>query len=109
MLIIPTQPLPNQTIQASLNNQSTQLNIYQTQYQMVMDVLLNGTAIVQGQPCQNLNLIVRLEYLGFQGDFTWLDTQGTDDPIYTGIGTRFLLVYLTPTDIAGLALPAGES
>jgi hypothetical protein len=33
----------------------------------------------------------------------WFDTQGASDPVYTGAGSRFQLVYLEPAD-----LPAGE-
>jgi len=69
-----------------------------------MDVLVGGTTIISGVICENLNRIVRDAYLGFSGDFAWYDTQGTSDPVYTGIGTRFVLLYLTPDDLAALGL-----
>lgn len=47
-----------------------------------------------------MNLIVRSAYLGFIGDLAFIDTQGTSDPIYAGLGTRFQLVYLFPVDVA---------
>ena len=50
-----------------------------------------------------MNRIVRDLYLGFVGDFIWFDTQGSSDPIYMGLGSRFILVYLAPAD-----LPAGQ-
>jgi hypothetical protein len=109
MLVIPVQPLPNQTLQVQLNGQPVQLNLYQTNFQMQMDVLLAGEPIIQGQPCQNLNLLVRYSYLGFEGDLTWLDTEGTDDPDYLGLGSRFQLLYLDPTDVASLNLPTGQT
>lgn len=103
MLVVPVQALPNQTLQAQLDNQAVTLNIYQFPAGLFMDVLVGGVPILTGVICQNLNRIVRDLYLGFAGDFVWFDTQGASDPVYTGAGSRFQLVYLEPAD-----LPAGE-
>lgn len=103
MQVIPIQPLPNQTMQVQLANQPCTLNIYQLAYGLFIDVVLNDSIIVGGVICENLNRIVRSLYLGFVGDFVFVDTQGTDDPIYTGLGDRFILVYLEEAD-----LPADE-
>ena len=102
MEVVPTQPVANQTLTVQLDNQNTQLNIRQTRYCMFMDVLVNNEPIIMGVICQNLNRIVRDLYLGFQGDFVWQDSQGDSDPFYTGLESRFSLVYLSPED-----LPAG--
>ena len=62
-----------------------------------------GVVVITGGICWNLNLIVRDTYLGVVGDFVWFDTTGNGaDPVYTGIGARFILLYLTPTDLAAL-------
>lgn len=103
MLGVPVQALPNQTLQVQLDGQSCTLNIYQFQYGLFMDVYVGAALVVAGVVCENLNRIVRSIYLGFTGDFVFFDTQGTDDPVYTGLGARFLLVYLEESD-----LPAGE-
>jgi hypothetical protein len=42
---------------------------------------------------------VRDLYLGFSGDLFFADTQGTNDPYYTDLGTRYLLVYVTPGEV----------
>lgn len=104
MLEIGALAIPNQTLQAQLGTQPTILNIYQYTYGMFMDVYIGPTPIITGVICENLNRIVRDAYLGFSGDFIWNDTQGTSDPIYTGIGTRFQLIYLTAADLAALGL-----
>ena len=109
MQVIPLQPLPNQTVQVQLSNQAVQLNLFQNAYGFFMDVLLAGSPVIEGQPCQNLNLIVRWQYLGFVGDFAWLDVQGSEDPVFNQLGTRFILLYLDETDIEALDLPPGES
>lgn len=101
MLVVPTKPLPNQQIQVLLDNQPCTLHIYQTAYGLFMDVFVADTLIVAGVICRNANKIVRSVYLGFIGDFVFVDgeTEGTD-PIYTGLGTRFTLVYLEAADLA---------
>lgn len=103
MLVVPTQAVPNQTFQVALAGQAVQINIYQYAYGLFMDVFVNGIPIVTGVICENLNRIVRSLYLGLVGDFIWFDTQGTGDPVYTGLGTRWQLVYLETAD-----LPAGQ-
>jgi hypothetical protein len=103
MLVIPLQPLPNQTAQVQLGGQPVQLNIYQTAYQLAIDVLVGGVPIIQGQPCQNMNLLIRYSYLGFLGDLCWIDTQGMEDPLYYGVGTRWQLLYLDQNDLAAAA------
>ena len=62
--------------------------------------------IIAGVLCQNLNRIVRSLYLGFVGDFMFNDNQGDTDPVYTGFGGRYQLVYFAPADLAALGLPS---
>jgi hypothetical protein len=103
MQIVPVQPIPNQTLQVILNNQACVLNIYQLDYGLFMDVYVGVKLITCGVICQNLNRIVRYAYLGFVGDLVWDDTQGAgnpQDPVYTGLGSRFILIYVDPADIA---------
>lgn len=99
MLIVPLQAVPNQTLAVLLSNQACQLNVYQKAFGLYMDVLVSNKLIIGGVICQNLNRIVRSLYFGFQGDFWFSDQQGTSDPDYTGLGTRFVLQYLEPSDL----------
>ena len=104
MVIIPTTAVENQTLQVSLGSQATQLRIYQKAFGLFMDVLVNNVLIIGGVLCLNQNLIVRDAYLGFSGDLAWIDNQGSTDPIYTGLGSRYSLAYLTPSDLADVNL-----
>jgi hypothetical protein len=97
--IIPLQAIPNQSIQQFLDGQTTQINVYQKSTGLYCDVLVSGVAIISGVICRNLNRIVRDLYLGFLGDLMFLDQQGDIDPYYTGLGTRWVLVYLAPSDL----------
>lgn len=106
--VVPIQPNPNQTVQVVLSNQACTLNIYQKSTGLFMDVLVDDVLIIGGVICQNLNRIVRSLYLGFIGDFAWVDVQGTvdangiavgTDPVYTGFGTQYFLIYATPDEL----------
>lgn len=70
---------------------------------LFMDLMSNGQEIIGDVICQNLNRIVRNDYLGFIGDFVFLDNYGQDvDPFFAGLGTRFSLVYLSEADIESI-------
>lgn len=99
MQLVPLQPIASQTLTVQLNGQDCTLNIYQKYTGLFMDVLVSGVGIIYGVLCENLNRIVRSLYLGFQGDFVFLDTQGTSNPSYTGLGSQFVLIYLSPSDL----------
>lgn len=100
---IPLKAVANQTLLTPVGSQNCRVNIYQKNTGLFMDVLVDETPIVLGVICQDLNRIVRDLYLGFVGDFMFLDTQGSDDPVYTGLGARWLLFYIEAGD-----LPAGQ-
>ena len=103
MQTIQVEAVPNQTVTVLLAGQLTQLNIYtMSDGLLYMDVLLNNVVIVSGVLCLNNNLIVRSISSGFLGDFIFTDTQGNTDPYYTGLGTRFQLLYLTASEVAAL-------
>lgn len=99
---VPLNQTPNQELTIGLNNQVCQIAVYQKSGGLFLDLYVNDGLIIAGVLCQNLNRIVRSLYLGFSGDLAFFDTQGTDDPDYTGLGSRFLLEYVPPSE-----LPAG--
>lgn len=109
MLYIPLQQIPNQAAVVQLNGQNSQVNVYQKFFGLFLDLYVNDVLIIGGCYCRNLNRLVRSAYLGFQGDLGFWDTQGTSDPYYTGVGSRFQLVYLTLADLAAIGVPPGGS
>ena len=102
MQLVPLNTLPNQTVAIQLNGQSCTLNVYQKSTGLFMDVLVNDVLIIGGVLCENLNRIVRSAYLGFIGDFAFVDTQGSLDPYYASIGTRFYLLYFNAGELSAL-------
>jgi hypothetical protein len=99
MLIVPVQAAPNQTLSVLLANQLCQVTLRTRFYGLFMDVSVNDAPIVQGVICQNWNKIIRSAYLGFVGDLAFWDTQGSNDPAYIGLGSRYLLYYLEKSDL----------
>lgn len=93
MLIIPVSAVPNQVEAVPLEGQSFILQLCQRSSGLYMDVFMNGQGIIFGVLCENRNLIIRNRYFGSPGDFYFVDTQGDADPEYTGIGSRYLLMY----------------
>lgn len=102
MQIIPLQPVPSQTFTITLNNQLCQINVYQKNTGLFLDLFVGGVLIIGGVICLNLVRIVRNTYLGFIGDLAFIDNQGSSDPFYTGLGTRYSLAYLELPDVAAV-------
>jgi hypothetical protein len=99
MQIIPIADVPNQTLNVTLASQNCNINVYQKSTGLYCDLYIGSTLIIGGVICENLNRIVRSLYLGFIGDLCFQDTQGTSDPSYPGLGTRFLFLYLSVSDL----------
>lgn len=103
MQIIPIRAVPNQALTVTLGGQPCQINIVQKSTGVFLDLYVEETRILVGVICQDRNPVVRSVYLGFTGDLAFVDTQGEDDPTYTGFGTRFILCYLVPGDFIAAA------
>ena len=111
MLIVPVQATPNQTFTVLLAGQSCQISLNTREdgrlyFSLTVD---NVTPIVNNVVCENINRLVRYAYLGFIGDFWFIDTQSTmdvdgntvgADPDYTGLGSRFLFEYIEESDLS---------
>lgn len=108
--VVPLQAIPNQVLQVVLDNQSCVLEIYQQDYGLYMNVTLGNQLIVAGVLCLNLVKIVRgsiaaIGTPGFSGDFAFFDSEAStdpdagEDPVYTGLGSRFLLLYYSEADL----------
>jgi hypothetical protein len=102
MIVIPLNAVPAQSLVTQLSGQTVQLNVYQKFYGVFIDVLVSNTVIISGVLALNGVLIVRSQYLGFSGDFAFWDTYSPTTPLnpyYTGLGSRYQLVYYLPTDL----------
>lgn len=102
-MIVPVQATASQTLAVQLSNQLCQINLRTRgvvgEFGLFMDLFSFGEPIVQGVKCLDRNRIVRDLYFGFQGDFAFYDTQGNDAPFYAGLGSRFQMVYILPSEL----------
>jgi hypothetical protein len=95
MIRVPLQPVPNQTLAITLAQQPVQLAVRQNAGQLYLDLVLRGESIVRTRICRDRQrLLLDAQYRGFVGDFAFVDTQGTEDPKYTGLGSRWQLYYI---------------
>lgn len=93
------QPVPSQQTQVSLDGQSCSIAVYVKSTGMYFDLAVSGTPIAYAIQCKNAVSLVPTAYLGFSGWLIFWDTQGSLDPQYTGLGSRWLLLYLDEGDL----------
>ena len=119
-LIVPTAGVPNQSFNVVLDSQAVTLAIYTQpvppQYYLLgqpntyqetgtmlvvfMDVTYQSSPVKTCTQCVNLGRILsNTQYGPLVGDFIWVDTQGSLDPQWPGLGTRWQLVYLEAGDV----------
>ena len=99
MLIVPLSAVKSQTVTVTLGGQVVQIDVYQKAFGLFANVYVSNVLIIGGTICQNLNRLVRSTYLGFIGDLMFIDNQGTSDPTYDELGTRYSLMYLEASDL----------
>ena len=94
VLQIPLNATPAQTLNAvTLGNQSCKINVYQKRTGLFLDLYVSNALIIGGVICRDRVWMVQDAYFGFVGDLGFVDTQGLADPDYTGLGTRFQLIW----------------
>lgn len=102
MQVIPLQPVPSQQLQVVLGNQNCQIAVYLKGKHLFVDVNSNGADISIAVIAHDVVPLVPTTYLGFVGNLIFTDTQGTSDPTFDGLGSRYQLVYLTASEYAQL-------
>lgn len=100
MQSVPLQPVPVQSLKVVLGGQNCQILISQKPQGVFVDLNLSGVNIVASVIARDAVPLVCREYAGFIGNLLFVDTQGSADPEYSGLGTRFALVYLTADEYA---------
>ena len=91
--VIPITATAAQKFDILLGTQNCTISLYQKNTGLFFDMTVDGNSCVNTVICLNLVGLVREAYYGFIGQIGFVDTQGTDDPTYEGLGDRFQLVY----------------
>lgn len=94
MLTIPLTPVASQTFAVTLAGQPAQIELRTIGALLYFSLTVSGSPIVTTRVCRNKQrLLADAKYRGFVGDFSFVDTEGDTDPVFTGLGSRYLLVY----------------
>jgi hypothetical protein len=99
MQTIPLEAVPNQSLRTLLGAQDCTIRLRTLTTGLYMDLFVGSLPMKTGVLCCDRTLIVRYPYLGFSGDLAFMDTQGTENPAYSGLGVRWVLNYLAPADL----------
>jgi hypothetical protein len=107
VLVVPLQPVAAQILTVALANQICRMRVYyRSGHGLFMDLYLSDVIAVAGAPCLDRTKIVRDDYHGFVGDLAFIDTEGSQDPVYTDLGSRYILGYFSPSELIPAALVA---
>ena len=124
MLTVPTAAVPSQNFSVLLDGQACEVNVYQLgegdAAGLYMDLSSDDSVIFTCRVCRGYGgqpdttapfMGIGRAYLGFLGDFVWIDTQASatqpaEDPEFEGLGARWILLYFTQADLeAGGLVP----
>jgi hypothetical protein len=93
-MIIPVQALPNQKFNVDLDGQNCEIEILMRGLSLYMNLSIDDKVIQNGMICLNNVDIIQYNHLPFKGRMFFQDTQGNLDPLYYGLGDRWILNYV---------------
>lgn len=101
---VPVGAVAGQTLTINLGQQACLIELRTmglgADAHLYFTLTVGGAPVVTTRVCRNLQrLLLDAQYRGFHGDFVFIDTQGDADPVYTGLGTRWVLVYLLASEL----------
>lgn len=101
---VPLAAVPSQTFSINLGSQACQIELrtlgLDADAMLYFSLSVGATPIVKTRICRNVQrLLEDAQYQGFQGDFMFVDTQGDTDPAYAGLGSRYQLLYVLPSEL----------
>lgn len=94
MQTISLAAVASQSLTATLAQQNCGIKLYQKSTGLYLDLYVASQLVLAGVLCRDRVYLVRQAYLGFVGDLVFVDTQGAEDPQYTGLGARWQLRYV---------------
>lgn len=91
--VIPLQAVASQMLNVSLDGVPCTFKVYQKGVHLYMDITRNRVPIITGALCRDRSRVIRCAYRGFTGDVYFVDSQGEQDPHYSGLGSRWVLMH----------------
>lgn len=99
MQVIPLSSVPSQSLSVNLDGQPCQIAVYTETTGLYLDLSVNQVVLMTSILCRDRVRLVREKYLGFLGDLVFEDITGSSDPVYTGLGTQYQLVFLSQSEL----------
>lgn len=93
---VPIIDAPSQKLTVNLGGQNADIALTMRLGNIYADVFSDGREVVSGRLCLNQEPIVREAFRPFAGELYFEDLQGNEDPVYGGLGSRFLLRWIEP-------------
>lgn len=91
---IPLIAAPSQRLTITLGAQRCVITVYQRSTGLYVDLSVAGAPVTVGTICRDRVNLVRSSYAAFVGKLAFIDTRGTSDPTYDGLGDRYQMVYI---------------
>lgn len=95
IFIIPISDVKNQVLTVNLGGQEVNIKLIMRLNHLFIDVICNNEYIVLSKLCLNNEPIIGYKYLPFKGELFFEDTQGNENPIYGGLGSRYVLKWIS--------------
>jgi hypothetical protein len=90
---VPLSALPSQELSLVLGNQDVTVRVLTRGDYLYLDVLKESTPVIQGQLIVTNQNLLPSGLADFIGNFQVVDINGNSDPVYTGLGTQYRLLY----------------
>ena len=100
MQIINTSQEPNQKFKTVVAEQNCEITLRTIGGAMYFSMSVDGVDFINSRVCRNGVTLVPTSYLGFKGNFTFVDYRGNNDPTYDLLNDRYFLIYLEESDFA---------
>lgn len=101
-MTIPLDPVPSQSFQIVLDNQDCEIDLLFRGNNFFVNLIVDGTIVQQGAIVHDAVSIITRPNNIFSGAIAVIDTQGDDDPLYSGLGTRWQMVYFSTDDLLSM-------
>ena len=106
LLEIPLRAEPSQALSLVLGGQDVTVRLFTRDIggapRLFCDLMAGGVWVWRGRLCHNGQRLKLYDYLPFEGDLAFVDMQADDDPVWSGLGERWRLVWGTDADWAAL-------
>lgn len=104
MLEIPLAATANQAFQVVLGGQNCSLRLYTRETgeaaPMYCDLSVEQTPVCRGVPCLDAVPMPLYAWQGLKGRLVFVDMEGDEPPHWSGLGSRWKLLWLEPGEEA---------